>query len=307
MLKKEVIKANAILATLTDEQIAAIEKLSENDENAVIGKKTGEIHGSYEQDILTLTGIKKNDGEKAYDYMKRVLGDYKTQSESFESQKSELKSTIDTLKAKIEAGEGNEVIKQQLKDAQQQLKDVENTYKTQVGDLQSKYNDLQGKYNMSIVDTEFVKALNGVKFKSEYPENVINVMISNAKNSILAENKPEFVDENGKQSLIFRDKDGNILKNPANQLQPYSAKEMLLSNLKDIIDHGREQRGNGSKGGKGGKGGTVDISGAKTQVEADEIIANHLMASGFTRDSEDFSAKLGEIRSELEVSNLPIQ
>ena len=45
MLKKEIIKANAILATLTDEQIAAIEKLSENDENAVIGKKTGEIHG----------------------------------------------------------------------------------------------------------------------------------------------------------------------------------------------------------------------------------------------------------------------
>ena len=43
MLTREILVANAALAGLTDEQIAAITTLSANDENSVIAKKTGEI------------------------------------------------------------------------------------------------------------------------------------------------------------------------------------------------------------------------------------------------------------------------
>ena len=42
MLTREILVANAALAGLTDEQIAAITTLSANDENSVIAKKTGE-------------------------------------------------------------------------------------------------------------------------------------------------------------------------------------------------------------------------------------------------------------------------
>ena len=55
MLTKETIQANEVLAGLTPEQISAIEKLSKNDEDAVIGAKVGEIHRQYDETILKAT------------------------------------------------------------------------------------------------------------------------------------------------------------------------------------------------------------------------------------------------------------
>ena len=48
MLTREILAANAQLSGLTEEQIKAIITLSENDENSVIAKKTGEIYGALE-------------------------------------------------------------------------------------------------------------------------------------------------------------------------------------------------------------------------------------------------------------------
>ena len=73
MLTREILAANAQLSGLTEEQIKAIITLSENDENSVIAKKTGEIYGALDNDILTVSGIAKNGTEKTYDYAKRVM------------------------------------------------------------------------------------------------------------------------------------------------------------------------------------------------------------------------------------------
>ena len=43
-LTVEVLKANSVLAGLSDEQLAAITTLSANDENSVIAQKTGKIY-----------------------------------------------------------------------------------------------------------------------------------------------------------------------------------------------------------------------------------------------------------------------
>ena len=59
MLTSDIIKANTALAGLTEEQINAITTLSENDENSVIAKKTGEIYGALDADILAVTGVEK--------------------------------------------------------------------------------------------------------------------------------------------------------------------------------------------------------------------------------------------------------
>ena len=92
-LTVEVLKANSVLAGLSDEQLAAITTLSANDENSVIAQKTGKIYGDLDADILSVTGIAKNGTEKTYDYAKRVLGEFKTKAESA----VQLQSTIDTL------------------------------------------------------------------------------------------------------------------------------------------------------------------------------------------------------------------
>ena len=82
MLTREILIANAALSGLTDEQIAAITTLSANDENSVIAKKTGEIYGGLDADILAASGIAKNGTEKTFDYAKRVVAEFKTKAES---------------------------------------------------------------------------------------------------------------------------------------------------------------------------------------------------------------------------------
>lgn len=72
-LTVEVLKANSVLAGLSDEQLAAITTLSANDENSVIAQKTGKIYGDLDADILSVTGIAKNGTEKTYDYAKGYL------------------------------------------------------------------------------------------------------------------------------------------------------------------------------------------------------------------------------------------
>lgn len=60
-LTREILVANAALSGLTDEQINAITTLSQNDENSVIAKKTGEIYGNLDADILTASGVEKTE------------------------------------------------------------------------------------------------------------------------------------------------------------------------------------------------------------------------------------------------------
>ena len=81
MLTIEMLRQSSALTGLTDDQLNAIAEMSRNDENTVIGTKIGALHGQYDTDILGITGIKKKDGEKSYDYAKRVLGEYKTKAE----------------------------------------------------------------------------------------------------------------------------------------------------------------------------------------------------------------------------------
>ena len=69
MLTVEMLRQNTSLAGLTDAQLTAIATMSQNDENTVIGTRIGALHGQYDADILSITGIKKNDGEKvSYTY-----------------------------------------------------------------------------------------------------------------------------------------------------------------------------------------------------------------------------------------------
>lgn len=60
----DVLRANAALAGLTDEQLTAITTLSVNDENSVIAKKTGEIYGGLDTDILAVSVSQRTEPKK---------------------------------------------------------------------------------------------------------------------------------------------------------------------------------------------------------------------------------------------------
>lgn len=312
-LTAAILRANAGLSALNDEQLGIIEELSRNDENTVIGARIGELHGQYDADVLSVTGIAKNQGEKSYDYVKRILGDYKQRAagtEALNTQISDLKNQIEGYKKTIEEGKGSEAVAQQLRDAQKQLADTQNLFESKNKEWEDKYNDLNSQYQNSLIDAEFGKALQGMKFKSIYPESVQRTLIESAKRTVLSTAKPDWVEDNGVKKLVFRDSAGNIMTNQENRLNPFTPGELLQRELKDVLDTGRQQKGAGTQGvqgGRGGAGGSLDLIGITNQVDADNAISKHLMGLGYTRGSKEFSDESLKLRQENGIDKLPIQ
>lgn len=315
MLTIEMLRQSSDLAGLTDNQLNAIAEMSRNDENTVIGTKIGALHGQYDTDILNITGIKKKDGEKSYDYAKRVLGEYKTKAESAKAIQTQLTSAqaqVAELQSKLEKGAGDEALKQQLKDAKAQVTQLQ----TQLQTKETEFNTKKAEFDKTIKDTHvdyaFQAATAGLKFKSGITEPIQKTLLNAAKAEVLAKGTPDFIEDGqGGKKLVIRGADGNILNNPKNNLNPYTMQELVMeTSLKDVIDTGRQQTGGGTGGfgsGSGGTGGTLDLSGIKSQVEADKAIEAHLLANGLTRDSQEFSDQSMQLRTENNVASLPIR
>lgn len=312
-LTPEVIKANESLATLTDAQLAAISTLSVNDEQTVLGTKIGELHGLYDRDVKEVTGIEKNQGEKSYDYVKRVLGDFRSKvggSTELQTKVTQYETEIQTLKAQIADGKGNEAMKQQLTDAQSQLAALRTQYETDKQTWGTREKEFSQQITGIQVDTQFDKAVAGLKFKAGYPEGVQRTLLKSTKDGILNQYKPDWVEVDGQKVMVFRDAKGEILRNKNNALNPYTARELISEQLKEVIDPGKKITGTGTE--EPGKNTRdtieiVDIAGAKTQVQADEIIVKYLMQNGETRGSVSFAEKQRKLREDNGVNKLPLR
>lgn len=302
------------LKGLTDAQKLAITTLSSNDEAAVIGTKIGALHGQYDADIFSISGISKADGEKTYDYLKRVLGDYKTKLDGTKTLSAQLeaqKKKVTELETKLAAGGSDEAVKQQLKDARHQVAQLQTQLTAKTEELDNAKKDYEKKEKDLQVGFAFTNATAGIKFKADVSEPVRKILLAAAKDEILAKGTPDFVDDgNGGKKLVLRDAAGNTLNNPKNNLNPYTIEELVMeTSLKDVIDTGKQQQGGGTKSNQSSDHRTfnLDLSTAKTQQEADIQIENYLLSTGLTRDNVEFGNKALEIRNENNVSNLPIR
>lgn len=314
MLTIEMLRQSSALTGLSDDQLSAIAEMSKNDENAVIGTRIGALHGQYDTDIFSITGVKKRDGEKSYDYAKRVIGEYKTKAESVKTVQAELdnaKAQVVELQGKLEKGAGDETLGQQLKDTKAQVSQLQAQLKTKEAEFAVKQTEFEATIKSTHVDYAFQAATAGLKFKTGITEPIQKTLLDAAKAEILAKGSPDFIDDGqGGKRLVLRDASGNILNNPKNNLNPYTVQELVMeTSLKDVIDTGRQQTGGGTSGAAGGSGtsSTLDLSGIKSQVEADRAIEAHLLSNGLTRDSQEFAEKSLQLRSENNVSELPIR
>ena len=297
MLTVDMLKMNAALQGLTEEQLNAVAEMSRNDENTVIGNRIGALHGQYDADIISITGEKKNDGEKSYDFAKRVLTAYKTK--------------IAELEDKAAKGAADDALKQQLKDAKAQVTQLQ----TQLSDKDKAIKDKQEEFDRQLksthVDYAFRAATAGLTFKKDITPAIQQTLINAAKAEILAKGTPDFIDDGkGGKTLVFRSADGNIINNPNNNLNPYTIGELVMETaLKDVIDNGRRQTGGGTGGSQSNNNNKtiLDLSGAKSQVEADRLIEGYLLSNGITRESSEFAEQSLQLRNDNNVSQLPIK
>ena len=296
-LTTELLKANAATAGLSDEQINAVVEMSVNDEATVIGQKTGEIYGGLDADILAASGIAKNGTEKTYDYAKRVIGEVKSKADGAQSQIAELSREKTRLEKALAEGGSDAETRKALNKANADLANVTKEY----ADLKTKYDKAEVEHQKAIfdmkIDGEFSKASAGIKFKADLPASVTSVLLSQAIAKVKGMN-PEYIDDgNGGKVLAFNE-NGTTMRNPENNLRPYTASELISKELKTmgVLEEGRKQTGAGSGeilGGGSGAGG-VDISGARTQDEAQEIIAKELMRQGKVNGSKEFAEAMAE-------------
>lgn len=312
-LTREILVANAALSGLTDEQITAITTLSQNDENSVIAKKTGEIYGNLDTDILEASGVEKSGTEKTFNYMKRVLGDFKTKAESISGLESQI-ATLTKEKARLEKviadGGADAETAKQLKQAKADLASVTAQYT----ELNKKFETEKENHAKELfgikIDNELQTASAGLKFKAGLPESVTKVILQQANEKIKGMN-PEYIDDGkGGKILAFKDETGAIMRNPNNQLNPFTPGELLTRELDamEVIDKGRQQPGGGTVPPRGGAGGgttAIDISGCKSQNEAYDAISSHLMAQGMTVGSDAYQKAMDQAWADNNVSSLP--
>ena len=313
MLTKELLIANAALSGLTEEQITAIVTLSQNDENSVIAKKTGEIYGALDADILATSGIAKNGIEKTYEYAKRVIGEIKGKADSVEELNgriSQLTKEKGELEKAIADGAADKEAAKQLQQAKADLASVTAQY----AELNTKYEEAQAKFDAELfgvkMDNEMRAAAAGLKFKPGLPESVTAIILQNAVDKIKGM-KPEYIDDGkGGKTLVFKGEDGAILRNPNNQLNPYTPADMLHKELDSmgVLDKGRKAQGAGTKptpGTTGGAGAVVDIAGAKTRKQAYDAIESSLLAQGLLKGSRAYQEALDQAWKDNNVAQLP--
>lgn len=312
MLTIDLLNANAALSSLNDEQKQAIVTLSQNDENAVIAAKTGEIYGNLDTDILSTSGIGKNGTEKTYEYAKRVILDLKGKAENADALQTQIRSLTQknaALEKSIAEGNGNEQLNKELKQAKADLANVTN----QFVELQKQKEEMSAKYERDIkgmqIDGAMQSAIASVKFKPELPEAATKVLMQQAIDKLKSMN-PDFEDDgNGGKIIMFHDASGAVMRNKANSLNPYTASELLTNELDSmgVLDKGRQAAGGGTKTPNvgGNAGGAVSIEGAKTRTEAYDAISNVLIAQGLQPGSKEFSEKMTEAWKDNNISSLP--
>ena len=305
---------DTVLGSLSEEQINAIVTLSRNDEEAVIGARFREVYNQLDETIARETGIARNGDEKTYLYLERAAKTLAAKANSVESLNNrirELTNERDRLKKAVEDGTADEQLKKQLVQAQTDLNNVRQQYDT----LKSETDTLKQQHAQELlglqVDNEIKGALGGIRFKAEFPKAATDTILKQAIEKIKGMN-PEFIDDGqGGKVLAFKGADDAVMRNPENHLNPYTAADLLKKELKTmgILDEGRQQQGGGTKPLQQGGGGsaTVDISMARTQTEAQEIIAKQLMEQGMMNGSKEFQEAMTQAWQDNNVSSLPIQ
>lgn len=315
MITNEMLTADAVLSTLTDEQRAAIVLMSKNDEEVTIGQRFSEVYNRMDATIAEATGIARNGDEKTYNYLARAAKQLAEKANSVDGLNDRI-ATLTKERDKLQkalADGGDETTKRQLAQAIKDLDGVRAQYDT----LKAEYDKAKSDHAAELlgvrIDNELAGASAGLKFKAEFPQAAVDTLVRQAVSTVKGMS-PEYVDDGkGGQRLVFRNAAGETMRNPENHQEPYTAAELVAKELKamGILDEGRKVEGAGTRqpsGGGGGKGGSlVDVSAARTQSEATDLIARQLMSDGLIKGSAEYQDAFDAAWTANGVSELPMQ
>ena len=313
MITVEMLAADAALAGLTDEQKNAIALMSKNDEEVVIGNRFREVYNKLDETIARETGIARNGDEKTYLYLERAAKELATKANSVEglnTKITDLTRERDRLKEQIAKG-GDEALRKQLEQATKDLDGVRKQYDTLKADFDKAKTDHAAELFGIQIDNVLAGAKAGLKFKPEFPQAATDTLLAQALAKVKGMN-PDFIDDGkGGKRLVFKGENGEIARDPENHLEPYTAEALLKKELRamGILDEGRKAAGVSTTQPQQHQqqGAAVDLSMARTQQEADNIIHGQLNAQGLVRGSKKYQEAYDAAWKENNIISLPVK
>ena len=314
MITVEMLAADAALAGLTDEQKNAIALMSKNDEEVVIGNRFREVYNKLDETIAKETGIARNGDEKTYLYLERAAKTLAAKANSVDglnTKIADLTKERDKLKQQVAEG-GDEATRKQLAQAQKDLEAVRTQYDTLKADFDKAKTDHAAELLGVQIDNVLAGAQAGLKFKPEFPQAATDTLLAQALMKIKGMN-PDFIDDGkGGKRLVFKGENGEIARDPENHLEPYTAEALLKKELRamGILDEGRKANGTSTTQPQQQQqqgGAPVDVSMARTQQEADDIIRKQLGAQGLVRGTKKYQEAYDAAWKDNNIINLPIQ
>ena len=302
--------ADAALSGLTEEQQNAILTMSKNDEEVTIGNRFREVYNQLDATIAKATGVARNGDEKTYLYLERaasILAEKANGVDGLNAKIVELTKERDNLQKAVEKG-GDAELKKQLSQANADLAAVREQYNT----LKGEYDTLKDSHAAELlgmqIDSVMQSAKAGLKFKAEFPQAAVDTLLAQAMAKVKGMN-PDFIDDGkGGKQLVFMGENGQPLRNPDNRLELFTAEELLRKELRTmgILDEGRKEQGAGTKPSQQqGQTTAVDVTMARTQREADDIIHNQLNQQGLVRGSKAYQEAYDAAWKDNNVSALP--
>lgn len=294
-LTKDTIIANDQLKDLSDEQIEAVVTLSQNSEDELFRVKMGEHYRKLDASIEEHSGVARNGDEKTYDYLPRAIDAMKAQ---YEAKEKALKDEYNALKEK-----GDDGLKSKIESLTKELETAKSEYRTLKESAEADKTNYAKALNDYKIDNEIARSLDGIAFKSGINAELLATAKERAITNIKSKT-PTFEERDGKQRLVFYDGD-KILLNKENQLNPYTAKELLVEEFSKLdILNSRPKAGAGGEGNKP-KGGASVI--AETQTEAMTKIDELVRGMGFKKGNADYQAEVNRLWAENKCSSLPMK
>lgn len=303
MITIDALKASESLNGLSEEQMSAIAKMSEADENEVIANRFSEVYRRLDESIEQNTGIKREGAEKTYNYLARAT---KALNEKYADYDT-LKTKVTTLEGELEIARkgGDEASKAQIASLEKELREVRGQYDTLKGEKDKLIKDHASELLAFKVDSVIAQAKEGLKFKEGMSESALKALVANAVAEI-KKNNPSFEERDGESVLIFHDEEGSPLLNKENSAKPFTARELLIQKL-DTFGVLAKPNAKGA-GGNGGGGSTITrLSGVTTQVEANDAITKILLERGITRLSNEWQSEFAKLYKDNEVAKLPVK
>lgn len=269
-------KAEDFVIRTPEEEKTYLDNYREAEIEKVIDPKTNELHSKYDEVIFAVTGLKKNDREKTIDFNKRVLAALKADADKL----PKLEEQIEDLKGKLGKGADAKLLAD-LENVRKEFADFKSVKEKEVSDLRKETETSKKK---TVIEAE----MNAYEYDSTVKPSVLKVYQDTVMNSLL-ENS-----EWREGSLVFLDDKGNPMRNPANNLAPYTATEIIGERMKDVIKQKRIIGGPPRPGDPPAKVRNVPDT-VKNKVQ----LAEHLMKDGLKRGTKEYDEAFSELGKDL--------